>query len=256
MKVSQCHRFVYLMTISTAKSLVNLETLEIDDCEKLEEIIKKVPKEDVEEAITLFSGLRILKLGRVPKLKTQEDTKDFNIEDRATNTRCTNISRSLFSHNKVLLLKLERLKLSYLLNNLISLIWDEQFLHNSFSNLKTLIVQNCDFMKLVPLRMLKSLNNLEKLEISYCHKLEMVFGFEDLNDYHKEMESSTIVVPLSLRHLEVNGCRGLTTLMTSAAAPSLAHLALLSISRCRKIEEVIMKQEGEDDEDRKSFLTR
>ncbi|KAI9072365.1 hypothetical protein K1719_045674 [Acacia pycnantha] len=256
LKLSKCHQLVYLMTNSTAKSLVNLETLEICDCEKLEDIIRKELNEDVEGGITLLSGLRILNLIRLPRLKTQEDKKDFNIEDKATNTRCTNISISLFSHKKVLLPKLERLELSYLLNNLISLIWDDHLLHNSFNNLKTLILGGCDFMKNVPLRMLKYLNNLEKLEVIACHKLEMVFGFEDLNDYNKEMESSLVVVPLSLTHLEVEGCCGLTTLMTSAADQSLVHITHLSISNCDQIEEIIMKQEGEDDEDREILFSK
>ncbi|KAI9076884.1 hypothetical protein K1719_041188 [Acacia pycnantha] len=250
LRVSKCHQLVYLVTCSTVKSLVNLEILEMDDCEKLEEILRNETNEDVERGVT-FNWLRILKLTRLPKLKTQEDKKDFNIEDRATNTRCTNISRSLFSHNKVLLPKLERLELSYLSNNLISLIWDDQLLHNSFNNLKTLILGGCDFMKTVPLRVLKYLNNLEKLEVRYCHELEMVFDFEDLNDYHKEMESSSsVVVPLNLTHLEVKNCFGLSTFMTSSAAPNLVHITHLSISNCYQIEEIITKQEGEDDEDK------
>ncbi|KAI9127768.1 hypothetical protein K1719_000761 [Acacia pycnantha] len=219
LKVSECHQLVYLMTTSTTKSLVNLETLDIDHCEKLEEIVRNDINEDVEGGIT-FNGLRILKLNHLPRLKTQEDKRDFNIEDQATN-----IVKSLFSQKKVSLPKLERLELFYLLNNLVSLIWDDQLLHNSFNNLKTLILERCDFMKTVPLRVLKSLNNLEKLEVNFCHKLEMVFGFEDLNDYHKEMEmesSSSVVVPLNLTHL--------------------------SISNCNRIEEIITNQE-EDDED-------
>ncbi|KAI9076446.1 hypothetical protein K1719_041593 [Acacia pycnantha] len=57
--------------------------------------------------------------------------------------------RSLFSHNKVLLPKLEILKLSNL-NRLIPSIWDDHLLHNSFNNLKTLTVEKCGFVKLVP----------------------------------------------------------------------------------------------------------
>ncbi|KAI9076435.1 hypothetical protein K1719_041582 [Acacia pycnantha] len=186
LRVSKCHQLVYLVTCSTVKSLVNLEILEMDDCEKLEEILRNETNEDVERGVT-FNWLRILKLTRLPKLKTQEDKKDFNIEDRATNTRCTIISRSLFIHNKV----------------------------------------------------------------RYCHELEMVFGFEDLNDYHKEMESSSsVVVPLNLTHLEVKNCFGLSTFMTSSAAPNLVHITHLSISNCYQIEEIITKQEGEDDEDK------
>ncbi|KAK4259569.1 hypothetical protein QN277_005887 [Acacia crassicarpa] len=255
LKVSKCHQFVYILTTSTTKSLVNLETLEIDDCAKLEEIVRNDIDEDVEGEIT-FNGLRILKLTDLPRLKTQEDKRDFYIEDRATNTRCTNIPRSLFSHDKGLLPKLEILELSYLRNNLISLIWDDQLSHNSFNNLKTLILGGCGFMKTVPLRLLKSLNNLEKLEVISCYNLEMVFGFEDLNDSHKELESSSMVVPLSLTHLEVKCCHGLTTLMTSSIARSLVHLMHLSISYCDQIEEIITKQEGEDDEDREIIFSQ
>ncbi|KAI9076868.1 hypothetical protein K1719_041172 [Acacia pycnantha] len=84
----------------------------------------------------------------------------------------------------------------------------------------------------------------------------MMFGFEDFYDYHKEMESSSVVVPLSLTHLEVKCCHGLTTLMMSSTAPSLVHITYLSISDCDQIEEIITKQEGEDDEDKEIFFNK
>ncbi|XP_028755722.1 probable disease resistance protein At4g27220 [Neltuma alba] len=97
--------------------------------------------------------------------------------------------------NQVLLPKLERLELSNSIN-LIPTIWDDQLSHTSFSNLKTLIVKNCGFVKLVPLCVLKSLYNLEELEVRNCHMLEMVLDFEDLNEYRETVSSSTQVVPL------------------------------------------------------------
>ena len=130
-----------------------------------------------------------------------------------------------------------------LTNNSISLIWDDQLLHNSFSNLKTLIVKRCDSIKSMPLPVLKSLNNLEKLVVSSCNKLEKVFDNE-------EMESSSTVVPLNIKILEVSFCYGLTTLMISSVARSLVHLTHLSIAYCNQIEEIITKEEGGDDEDK------
>ncbi|KAI9076880.1 hypothetical protein K1719_041184 [Acacia pycnantha] len=257
LKVSECHQLVYILTTSTTKSLVNLETMEIDDCEKLEEIVRNDTDEDVEGGIT-FNGLRILKLTHLPRLKTQVDQRDFNIEDRATNTTYTNIPMSLFSHNKVLLPKLEILELSYL-NSLISLIWDDQLLHNSFNNLKTLKVERCGFVKLVPLHVLKSLNNLEEVEVNNCDMLEIVFDFEDLNDYYKEMDSSLVVVPLkklelwnlpklknvwsdryqgnisfpSLRSVVVYHCESLTSIFPASIAKGmLCDLEELQISYC------------------------
>ncbi|KAI9073085.1 hypothetical protein K1719_044956 [Acacia pycnantha] len=58
------------------------------------------------------------------------------------------------------------------------------------------MVEKCGFVKLVPLHVLKSLNNLEELDVNDCDILEIVFDFEDLNDYYKEMDSSSVVVPL------------------------------------------------------------
>ncbi|KAI9127621.1 hypothetical protein K1719_000614 [Acacia pycnantha] len=68
----------------------------------------------------------------------------------------------------------------------------------------------------------------------------MVFGFENFYDYHKEVKC----------------CHGLTTLMMSSTAPSLVHITHLSISDCDQIEEIITKQEGEDDEDKEIFFNK
>lgn len=61
--------------------------------------------------------------------------------------------------------------------------------------MKTLMVKNCGLVKLLPLHVLKSLNNLEELKVAHCDKLEMVFDFEDLND-DNEIEPSSLIVPL------------------------------------------------------------
>ncbi|XP_028769718.1 disease resistance protein At4g27190-like [Neltuma alba] len=82
--------------------------------------------------------------------------------EAATNNISNKMSESLL--NKVLLPKLEIVRLSNSIG-LIPLIWEDQLSHNSFRNLKTLFVENCGFVKLVPLRVLKSLNNLEELEV-------------------------------------------------------------------------------------------
>ncbi|XP_028755718.1 uncharacterized protein LOC114715075 [Neltuma alba] len=163
----------------------------------------------------------------------------------------------LLSQCKVLLPKLEILRLSNLIG-LIPLIWEDQLSHNSFRNLKTLFVESCGFVKLVPLRVLKSLNNLEELEVRECDTLELVFDFEDLNDY-KEAESSSVIVPLkkltlcglqklknvwsnhykgdvsfpSLRSVHVSYCESLTSLFPASIAKGmLRDLEELRIEYC------------------------
>ncbi|KAI9076882.1 hypothetical protein K1719_041186 [Acacia pycnantha] len=90
--------------------------------------------------------------------------------------------------------KVRNIGIILFIEQLTPLIWDDQLPHNSFNNLKGLVVKSCGFVKLVPLHVLKSLNNLEEVEVKSCGMLEILFDFEDLN--YKEMDSSSIVVPL------------------------------------------------------------
>ncbi|XP_028772111.1 uncharacterized protein LOC114729297 [Neltuma alba] len=229
LKVSRCHRLIYLMTNSAAKSLVNLETLEIDDCKKMEKIVKNENNDDVEGGIT-FSALRILELSSLPRLKAEERKTDFNIEDPATN------------NHKVSFPKLEILELHFI-NSLIPPIWDGKLSRNSFSNLKTLTVRWCRFVKLVPHYVLKSLNNLEELEVMGCKMLETVFDFEDLNDY-KEMVSSSVIVPL--KRLSLNDLPKLKNVLGNSSLDG----------SCHQIEELMTKQKKEDNEDKKIIFSK
>ncbi|KAK4259572.1 hypothetical protein QN277_005889 [Acacia crassicarpa] len=221
-----------------------LESLELKNLKALENLCEG-PNDIV------FCQLHTLKMENLPAL-----SGDISIKDRTTKNASHKIFKSLF--NKVLLPKLEILKLSNL-NSLMSLIWDDQFLHNSFNNLKTLRVEKCGFVKLVPLHVLKSLNNLEEVVVKSCDMLEIVFDFEDFNDYYKEMDSSSVVVPLkeltlenlpklknvwsnnwqgnvsfpSLRSVYVNDCVSLTSIFPASIAKGmLCDLEELKIYQC------------------------
>ncbi|KAF7840445.1 putative disease resistance protein [Senna tora] len=68
--VSGCHQLIYLVTSSTAKSLVRLERLEITDCEKMEEVVRnEISEENVEATIIAFYSLKRLKLSGLRRLK-------------------------------------------------------------------------------------------------------------------------------------------------------------------------------------------
>ena len=55
-------------------------------------------------------------------------------------------------------------------------IWEGKFSNWSFSNLKSLIVENCGFLSyVIPSHLLNSLNNLEELKVSDCNFVETVF---------------------------------------------------------------------------------
>ncbi|KAI9071638.1 hypothetical protein K1719_046400 [Acacia pycnantha] len=133
-----------------------LESLKLNNLKALENLCEG-PNEIV------FGQLHTLMMSKLPAL-----TGDFGIKDRATKNASNKVFKSLF--NKLLLPKLEILELSNL-NNLIPLIWDDQLLHNSLNNLKTPTVEECGFVKLVPINVLKSLNNLEELDVEDCDML-------------------------------------------------------------------------------------
>ncbi|XP_028761003.1 uncharacterized protein LOC114719655 [Neltuma alba] len=238
LNVSRCHRLIYLMTNSAAKSLVNLETLGIYDCKKMEKIVKNENNDDVEGGVT-FSALRRLELSGLPRLKVEEHKTDFNIEDPVTN------------NHKVSFSKLEILEL-HSLNSLVPPIWDDKPSHNSFSNLKTLSVSRCGIVKLVPLHVLKYLNNLEELEVKFCDMLETVFYFEDLNDY-KEIVSSSMAVPL--KELRLICLPKLKNVLSNNHSQGAINLAL-SLCHQNQIEEIIARQEEEDNEDTEIIFSK
>ncbi|XP_028769743.1 uncharacterized protein LOC114727204 isoform X1 [Neltuma alba] len=68
LSVSGCHQLIHLVTSSTAKSLVSLEWLAINDCKKMEEIVMNETNEDVEGGIT-FNQLQRIVLTDLPSLK-------------------------------------------------------------------------------------------------------------------------------------------------------------------------------------------
>ncbi|XP_028755724.1 disease resistance protein At4g27190-like [Neltuma alba] len=153
-------------------------------------------------------------------------------DEAATNNISNKMSELLFT--KVLLPKLERLELSNSIN-VIPMVWDDQLSHTSFSNLKILIVKNCGFVKLVSLRVLRSLNNLEELEVTQCNMLELVFDFQDLNYYKGEAESSSLIVPL--KKLTLYGLRKLKNVWSNHYEGDVSFPSLRSVrvSECESL---------------------
>ncbi|KAF7808370.1 putative disease resistance protein [Senna tora] len=87
--VSGCHQLIYLVTSSTAKSLVNLDFLWISDCERMEEIVRN-ESEEVEATIT-FNKLSSLDLTGLTSLKSfcsQNHTFEFPELEGVTITEC------------------------------------------------------------------------------------------------------------------------------------------------------------------------
>ncbi|KAI9127755.1 hypothetical protein K1719_000748 [Acacia pycnantha] len=274
-EVAKNQKIFEKVIMATVSQELNIENIQSQIAEKLSMQLNENDKEV--RAIRLYERLKLeknmllilddlweeLDLGMIGIPFIEGNIGDF-IKDRAIKNASNKIFKSLF--NKVLLPKLEKLELSFL-NRLIPSIWDDQLLHNSFNNLKILTVESCGFVKLVPLHVLKSLNKLEELEVEHCDMLEIVFDFEDLNDYSKEMVASSILVPLkklelrnlpklknvwnnncqgnvsfpSLRSVDVSYCKSLTSIFPASIAKSmLGDLEELQIANC-SIDVIIAK---------------
>ncbi|XP_022635607.1 uncharacterized protein LOC106758566 [Vigna radiata var. radiata] len=64
--VKLCEKMEYLFTFATLKSLVKLETVKIQKCESIKEIVKKDDEDDCDEIV--FIRLRSIELNSLPKL--------------------------------------------------------------------------------------------------------------------------------------------------------------------------------------------
>ncbi|GAY68393.1 hypothetical protein CUMW_263770 [Citrus unshiu] len=67
LEVSKCHGLINVLTLSTSKTLVNLERMKIADCKMIEEIIQSQVGEEAEDCI-VFRKLEYLGLDCLPSL--------------------------------------------------------------------------------------------------------------------------------------------------------------------------------------------
>ncbi|KAK2360643.1 putative disease resistance protein [Trifolium repens] len=164
-KVKNCAKLTYLLSVSMVKRLSNLSEIEVCQCNSMENIVLgDVPDEKVE-----FSSLRSLTLQQLDKLDNY-----FCSELKTSSITST---RPFFS-SQVAFPKLETLKLSSLNLNKI---WDENQ-HSMYNKLTILIVENCGELKyLFSSTMVQSFVNLTRLEISNCNLMNEIIAQTALN---------------------------------------------------------------------------
>ena len=136
--------------------------------------------------------------------------------------------------------------------------------NRSFGNLKTLNVFKCDLvLKLIPLHILKSLSNLEKLEINSCVSLEVVFDFGESNNCNEiytfglkslilrnlpklktvwNRGSQGMINFQNLQNVSVSGCESLESIFPASIAKGLIQLEELYMFNCG-VEVIVAKDE-------------
>ncbi|XVF30831.1 hypothetical protein REPUB_Repub16aG0091900 [Reevesia pubescens] len=261
LELHNCNNLKYVFTSSTVKSFVQLKTLVIQSCNKIEEVIS-VTQGLVEEERVVFPKLEHLKLSYLSNLKrfccgspiefpyleklqieycdvlstfhcdcTSSVGKSSNISmDHNLHTQIR-VPQYLFNH-KVALPMLEDLDIKGLKN--LERLWPNQLADESYPKLIQLELLECDkLLNVFPLSMSRRLQRLNKLLIWSCNLLEEIF--------EPQQDHSSFIEPLSFEFPQVTclllwelpKLKGFYHEMHTTNWPSLKEMW---VDRCDKVE--------------------
>ncbi|KAL6554718.1 hypothetical protein OROHE_007457 [Orobanche hederae] len=288
LKIDGCKFIKDIFTVSMVNSLVQLQSLEIQNCQLLQEIIVR-EKYGEEKKICLrkLESLTLRKLDLLVTVCTSDliecpNLKDLWIED-CRQLKTYQIINPATNHflitRSVLFPNLERVTLS----NMDSLImlWDEELHEDSFSKLKSLLVEKA--IRLTKLFsssfMIEKIHTLETLRLGECDSLEEVFDLHGLINErgkypHGRISMLTdmkvwslpnlkhvwrgdphgILSFQNLRLLNVWDCSSLDGLLAASMAQQLPRFEELWLGNCESLEQIIYKKEPHQQEVYATFV--
>ncbi|XP_065852398.1 uncharacterized protein [Euphorbia lathyris] len=257
-----CHKLKYVFPMSMASELRNLHSIEILDCDEMEGIFKT----EVDDYLNGFYCLEELYLYSLPKLVgflvekdctkvgAYEDTKQsLTMNEVVSNGRNLEgqISRFGVNSRPTSISKWKNKLLLSTQNKQVSLIKNTDVISH--------MEMNCAFSSKLLVK--KRLENLKKLKIAFCDAIKVIFSCKD--------KHGAIGVLNSLKELELFGLRNLvhiwfqvpseTTafwnlqllvlvdchnlyLFSPGVANLLVQLQEVQISRCEKMEEIVLNE--------------
>ncbi|XP_030958838.1 disease resistance protein At4g27190-like [Quercus lobata] len=169
-KVSECRNLEFVFSSSMVGCFSHLQEMEIDDCEKMSEIIAIERKEEIEvnrDDNIMFAQLRSLTMSKLLKLKGFFSDDEYLV---------------LFNR-KVVFPNLEELEIEGM--DSMKMIWPDQLILDpqgiiTFGKLRTIKIEGCSSLKSVfPTSVVKALMQLEKLEIRDCATVEEIIAKEE-----------------------------------------------------------------------------
>ncbi|XP_028759121.1 probable disease resistance protein At4g27220 [Neltuma alba] len=230
MRINICGRLKYLFSLDMTRLLEKLETLEVSECDSLEDLVFAERQEnignDTEDDRISFPQLRYLTLQSLSKL-----TWFYANDNMESLPGCIP-----FFNTEVSIRKLESLELSSIN---IKKVWDSQPLpSSSFENLTKLNVNDCGGLKyLFSLPMVGNLMKLQSLFISGCDMMEDIFDPEDINI--DEASQEVDILP-QLKKIEITNMEVLKTIWHARASKnSFCSLKSVIIGDCRKLVTII-----------------
>ncbi|XP_075636902.1 putative disease resistance protein At4g27220 [Castanea sativa] len=275
-EVSNCHRLRYLFPTSIAKLLVELQSIEIEECDAIENIVQRDGEEEATDIILFprvsslklqelpnmmslciktysfeWSSIKEIYLYRCPKLKTigseiQSPRKSKKINrDQGT----TNKSQRSYSVKKEgTLSRPKDPKVSD--SNNPSKIW------SFFPSHIIECLKNLESIELINLPSPEVLFQLEELNVEESHMAPILdqlselilYGLDNLMHIWKKGPERILGFG-NLRLLEVCKCDSLTYLFPPSIAKLLVVLEEIRVVNCIKIEEILART-GEEEEEK------
>ncbi|TXG59149.1 hypothetical protein EZV62_016978 [Acer yangbiense] len=231
-KVRNCDRLKHLFSFSMVNNLSQLQEIEVINCEKLEEIISKESMELVHQNESIrrieFTQLHTLTLECLPQITSfsfNASTPDIGSQEIVAEDEADGFM-SLFSQN-VVLPSLKNLKLSSIN---IRCTWLDQLpvISSCCQALTNLTLEQCNYLKfLFSYSMVRSLVQLQKLEIRNCNSIEGIINTEELRGKEKVI---MMVFP-KLLNLQLQGLPKLSR-FGSGNSVEFRSLTQISIEDC------------------------
>ncbi|XP_045824893.1 uncharacterized protein LOC123917266 [Trifolium pratense] len=296
LQITNCNGLKNLITSTTEKNLDKLILLKVKDCNSLEEIITG------EENLGIaFISLELLILDCLPSLTKFCSSKCFlkfpmlkEVIVRECprmkifsegNTSTPNLRKVKIAENDEWLWKgnlndtitnIFEDKVAFRKFNCLALsdypelkdLWYGQLNHDVFCNLKSLVVERCDFLShvLLPSNVMQALHGLEELEVTDCDSLEAVFDVKSMKSREilikqiTQLKSLTLSSLPKLKHIwnedpheiisfgnlckvDVSMCQSLLYIFPLSLCQDLRHLEMLDITFCG-VEEIVEMEEG------------
>ncbi|MED6121459.1 hypothetical protein PIB30_030304 [Stylosanthes scabra] len=303
LEVANCNGMINLMTCSTARSLVNLTTIKIESCSLLQDIV--IANDNEKDKEIAFSRLETLELVCLPSLRRFCSCKCsllfpllenvfvkecprmeiFSLGDTSTSelqkvqieeTNKQNYWEGDLNEtiNKMFEDKVSFCRFKYLMLSEYPELrdfWYGKEYHNLFDNLKSLVVQKCEFLTdiLFTSNTWQVLHKLEELEVRNCDSLVTLFDVKEMKSTGTTVKHVSKLKKLSLSSLpklkhiwnadphqivsfenlctvDIDDCKSLLYVFPLSVCLHLPCIEKLDIESCGVEEIVSMEEESTD----------
>ncbi|KAL6146783.1 hypothetical protein ACLB2K_057460 [Fragaria x ananassa] len=251
--ITSCGSLRYLLSPSIARGLVKLQTLQIEDCQKMEAIVAADEGEDTENESMLprldrlglqnLTELCITSCGSLRYLLSPSIARGLVKLQRLGIKNCQKMEAIVAAdegedtENESMLPRLDRLGLQ---------------------NLTELCITSCGSLRyLLSPSIARGLVKLQTLQIEDCQKMEAIVAADEGEDTENESMLPRLdrLGLQNLTELCITSCGSLRYLLSPSIARGLVKLQRLGIKNCQKMEAIVAADEGEDTEN-ESMLPR